>query len=231
MHAIHELRILVRLRHHVKSSCHGIDHWSRNDAHLRPLRAPAAALQFDGNRGSTVDQEAGMPQRSRGCPRSGIGVKSIDAVVHGRDVHDVMNPSAWNRDLRKVKRLPNDCAIHWLRVERPECLAGHVERSEYRFIRIRAVARIIVMPCGHRRLRPGGSHADKQEKYGTSTDCARAQAGSDHYKSLPKLLEPTVAETPAEHAFCAGGMATAVEPGYDEAYGRLRTESNSLAFP
>src|SRR5260370_31488144 len=81
----------------VNRVCSVIDDGRAEDADFRKVGGLVVRSR---NRGPQVH----VPQRAL----LSIGVKSIDVVVQGHRIDDVMRPLAWNRYVLNVKRLPVD---------------------------------------------------------------------------------------------------------------------------
>ena len=119
-----------------------------------------------------------MPQRACVLSCRAIRVKRVNAVMHRRDIHNVMHSGSRNRDRRQIKRLSDHRAIDRLHKELSELHAIYVFRSQNGFVGICPRTRIVIVPSRDRNLR----HADRREKsqQNTKQDCANAQNSPHH---------------------------------------------------
>ncbi len=103
-----------------------------------------------GNRGSSVREQAGLPE---GRPLD-IGIKGVHGIVLGRDIDDVMGSLGRNRDTRHVEGLRIDLPID--RIGELFAKAGlvHHEREQNGLVHVLAGAGQIVV-VGEHALRGG----------------------------------------------------------------------------
>ncbi len=92
-----------------------------------------------------------MPQRRRSRR---VGVEGVDAIVLRRHNHDIMNSIARHGDLRHVKRLRIDVAVHRKGVQLAEMRGVHVAGSENGFDDVLPGAGVVIVISGDDRPVP-----------------------------------------------------------------------------
>src|SRR5580765_8420331 len=108
--------------------------------------------------------KAGAPQGLRVRADVGIGVEGINAVVHRGDKDNVVGAFAGNREVRDVKRLGVNGAIHPAVVDFAEAVDVDVYGSQVGFVGIKAGAGIVVVAGKDVYLRVRHeSHAENQK--------------------------------------------------------------------
>ena len=138
---------LLRLRDDVDRVRALVDHRRARDPDLG--RDVAALTGVVGrNRRDAVGRvdEAVLPERRRA---SAVGVVRVDAVVLGRDVHDVVRPLPRDGDVLHVERRGVGDAVEREREELPEARRVDVRRREHGLVQVLPGAHVVVVVREH----------------------------------------------------------------------------------
>ncbi len=93
--------------------------------------------------------QIGAPQQSAICPRVAVGVKRVNAVVLRGHIDDVMHSLTGNGDIGHDQRFRVHLAIYRVGEQLAETVHIDVAGRQYGFIRVRPIARVVVVICQH----------------------------------------------------------------------------------
>src|SRR5216684_9236752 len=109
---MHNISVFVGFGNEVKNSAGRIDDRSRDDPYLSPSRTVSVLLNASGDCGRSCGAvgEAGGPQR----PGIGVvGIEGVHAIMHRRNVDNVMHTLARDVYSGKVQWMPHNETVHW----------------------------------------------------------------------------------------------------------------------
>src|SRR5712691_12715883 len=116
------------------------DGCTRN-SYLATNRAAADVLRRKRGDSRGGINKTSVPQRRAAC---GIGVKCVDAVMLGHNKNDVVRALPRDQEVRHVKRLSINGAIHRYGIKLAELSWIHIAGRQDRFLQVLAGAEIIV---------------------------------------------------------------------------------------
>ena len=150
---------------HIDSVSRCVDDWSALDPELGVIAL--AELIGLRNAGDAVGgiEKIYVPQRRGVASLIAVGVEGINAVVHGRNINDVVGGvRCRNQNARNIQRLRRHLSIERLREEFSELRRIDIRRSQDGFRKVLSGTRIVIVLRQHRRLAERWRNTDQRKK-------------------------------------------------------------------
>src|SRR6266446_2770875 len=123
-----------------------VDDGCTRNSYLATNRTAADVLRRKRRDSRGGINKTSLPQRRAAC---GIGVKCVDAIVLRHNKNDVVRALPRDQEVRHVKRLTVNGAIHGYGKELAELNRIHIARCQDRFLQVLAGPEIIVVLSKH----------------------------------------------------------------------------------
>ena len=117
---------LDRLGHDINCAGCRINHWSRDHSHFSPSGGPTATLNTNRNSCHFRGKKAGVPEGGRVAPGVVISIESVNAIVHGGNVDDIVPSFARNGLVGQIEWLTDNCTIYVLTKKTSEQILVYV---------------------------------------------------------------------------------------------------------